>query len=525
MQQGSSPASASDPFTLSSNSSTDLSDSRIRTISSIISICERTTINIEKEGISNMVKAIVIISLKYVNKEALFKAILPDMFIDWDYVRNQSIMSSGKKNFLGDSASWLNLVHFMDFGALSLPDPVLQTKYPPLHCLHTAITKASGTRGKLDFGDACKLLILNNIDGLTSKMMIEHHTSSRMNCNTHAICSGIVSALADERHSSDVYEDTFKYVIGTLMNVNEKALADNIAHYKQTKMARDKAWILKAVQSKICRPSMRRVAAAMVTAKSEQRDVFGNGGPSNMVDGRSSCGTSVMGNTMMGNDGTGVLCITFEQHSQFVRYPNSMSNLRRLRCYLLACQGHHVQYQNFLDELVPKDVALALADSPVTIPDSNSVFLGIDSLAMNVRPFDELNQFRTKCFISFASHQKRDLSLTQVLKLYVAAYQVRCTRQKRAGAVAVILFRVFLICNSLHLAGQDHLEARMDIGLPRHIPPDHPRRGDVCGVNAICHGAILRDTKDQFSVFFTLNPKSRVMSFSRQTTWHICMIP
>ena len=49
--------------------------------------------------------------------------------------------------------------------------------------------------------------------------------------------------------------------------------------------------------------------------------------------------------------------------------------------------------------------------------------MAIDSLAMNIRPFDEINQFRTRCFTSFASHQKKNLSLTQVLKLFVAAYQ------------------------------------------------------------------------------------------------------
>jgi hypothetical protein len=64
--------------------------------------------------------------------------------------------------------------------------------------------------------------------------------------------------------------------------------------------------------------------------------------------------------------------------------------------------------------MVPKDVAKALADNPVTIPDVNSVYMAIDSLAMNIRPFDELNQFRTRCFNSFASHQKRNLSLSQV---------------------------------------------------------------------------------------------------------------
>lgn len=73
-------------------------------------------------------------------------------------------------------------------------------------------------------------------------------------------------------------------------------------------------------------------------------------------------------------------------------------------------------------------MAKALAEHPVTIPDPQSLLTCIDSLGMNIRPFDELNQFRTQCFISFASHQKRGLSLTQVLKLYVCAYQVLDSR-------------------------------------------------------------------------------------------------
>ena len=33
--------------------------------------------------------------------------------------------------------------------------------------------------------------------------------------------------------------------------MDEKLLAQHIAHYKQTKLARDKAWAIKAVQSKV----------------------------------------------------------------------------------------------------------------------------------------------------------------------------------------------------------------------------------------------------------------------------------
>lgn len=146
-------------------------------------------------------------------------------------------------------------------------------------------------------------------------------------------------------------------------------------------------------------------------------------------DAHSHHGRSVsvddLGTATMGGDGAGVSSMTFEHHCMLVRYPNSMSNLRRIRCYLLACQAHHFDYRAHLAELVDKDVARALADNPVDIPDVNSLYMGIDSIAMNIRPFEQLNQFRTKCFLSFASHQKRGLSLTQVLKLYVCAYQVR----------------------------------------------------------------------------------------------------
>jgi hypothetical protein len=97
-----------------------------------------------------------------------------------------------------------------------------------------------------------------------------------------------------------------------------------------------------------------------------------------------------------------------------------------LKPYHVAKQVHQeFDYRHYLEQLVPKDVAKTLADNPVTIPDTASVYMAIESLAMNIRPFDELNHFRVRCFGSFASHQKRNLTLTQVLKLYVAAYQYK----------------------------------------------------------------------------------------------------
>lgn len=65
----------------------NMSDSRVRMISSILNICERATLRLEQEGIGNTVKALVIMSLKFVDRETLFRTILPSTFIDWEYVR------------------------------------------------------------------------------------------------------------------------------------------------------------------------------------------------------------------------------------------------------------------------------------------------------------------------------------------------------------------------------------------------------------------------------------------------------
>ena len=76
-------------------SAAEMSDARIQTISSILNLSKRATINMQREGIANAVKAIIIICMKFVDKEALFKAVLPGMYIDWEYVRAQPSSGGG----------------------------------------------------------------------------------------------------------------------------------------------------------------------------------------------------------------------------------------------------------------------------------------------------------------------------------------------------------------------------------------------------------------------------------------------
>ena len=113
----------------------------------------------EREGIANSIKAIIIICMKFVDKEALFKSVLPSMYIDWDYIRAQGFLSGSssassasgggggqqqqhakKNNLLGDSHTWLQLIQFLDFGDLKMPERILQSQHPPLYCMHSGLS-------------------------------------------------------------------------------------------------------------------------------------------------------------------------------------------------------------------------------------------------------------------------------------------------------------------------------------------------------------------------------------------------
>ncbi len=247
-----------------------MSDARIQTISSILNLCERATINMEREGIANAVKAIIIICMKFVDKEALFKAVLPGMYIDWEYVRAQLSSAGGtgsggasgassqaKKNLLGDSQTWLHMMQFLNFGEATMPDRVLQMQHPTLYCMHAATT-AAGAGKTLKFDDVSKLLILNNIEGLTSKMMIELYTSSRLNCNTHAICSGeagfpfLALSFPEAEQNNNFSPHTHKHTLShTFMNETRRMQASS-ARWQTRGMAKTSTRAASSTYSEHC---------------------------------------------------------------------------------------------------------------------------------------------------------------------------------------------------------------------------------------------------------------------------------
>jgi hypothetical protein len=59
----------------------------------------------------------------------------------------------------------------------------------------------------------------------------------------------------------------------------------------------------------------------------------------------------------------------------------------------------------------------------VVCPDEASLIKCINTLTLNIHPFEELKLFRKNCFGSYASYQSNLFTMTDVLRMYVCAYQ------------------------------------------------------------------------------------------------------
>lgn len=200
-------------------------------------------------------------------------------------------------------------------------------------------------------------------------------------------------------------------------------------------------------------------AATLDYGRSARSSVHGSEAASSVQGGGvgralgSSAG-SVSGITQLGLAGTSG-AVTFEIFCDMVGFPVSMSRLLRLRCYLLCAQSHIMDHAAYADRLVPRDVAASIASRPISFPNVSCLCSAIESLAMNIPPFAELDEFRRRAFSSFALNHRRcvcsppplwaarmpptqqltpqprappsgrGLTLTQILHLYVAAYQKR----------------------------------------------------------------------------------------------------
>lgn len=119
---------------------------------------------------------------------------------------------------------------------------------------------------------------------------------------------------------------------------------------------------------------------------------------------------------------------TWESYTGFSylhRFPPTLSEKVRSKLYFLASQTRW-DWAPYIETVLPGGGALCrrVAEHPVTQPDLPVLVRVIERLSMDGSPpFGEMTEFRKACFQSFPVTHVQRMTLSQILQLYVAAYQ------------------------------------------------------------------------------------------------------
>lgn len=349
--------------------------------------------NINQRDISALPIKVLILSLKYIDKKSLFSALYPDEYADWDLA--ERTMGTAN-NTLGDAETWLCLLSLLDWPALTDKHRVdIEANHKPL-----AVIKHSLKAQNLDtpgWSTACKVLILQMIQGLQAMHAVELLTSRMLCKNTHESTMKLLAGLYDTKHLPEDYLRTLEHILSpTFLVINEQALSQTLTTIQAQREEHKANLKLRNMQVVALRPRLRDKLKTSLLAERRKEQ----------IDSKLGTWDSYTG------------------YCHAHRFPNTLSDRIKRQLYFLAAQTRWDWTQHVHRLIDSKEIEDKVKQLPVLQPDMGVLNWVIDNLSMDGRPpFKEMMAFKARCFLSFPVMRVQQMTLTQVLRLYVAAYQ------------------------------------------------------------------------------------------------------
>ena len=354
----------------------------------LIQFSDQYNVN-QKDTASLPVKALIL-SLKYVNRRALFSALYPYDFADWDLVERTANAT------LGDAETWLTLLSLLDWPQLTEKHKAeIETQHAPLALIKAAL-KAHGLDSP-GWSTACRVLILQLIQGLQCMHAIELLTTRMLSRNTHESTMKLLAGLFDTKHLPEDYLKTLSFILSPdHLRTDEAVLTQTLAIINAQREEHKLNMKLRSIQMVALRPRLRdRLKTSLLTDQRKEQ-----------VDSQSGTWDSYTG-----------FCHTH-------RFPNTLSDRIKRQLYFLAAQTRWDWGQHVTCLIENADIEQRVRQRPVLQADCGILHWVIENLSMDGRaPFKEMMAFKGRCFASFPVVHVQRMTLTQILRLYVAAYQ------------------------------------------------------------------------------------------------------
>ena len=337
--------------------------------------------SLDTRSLRDLSVKMIILSLKYVDRQCVWARVFPEAFADWGLVRPQL-------NTLGDLVIWIPMLELCSWE----PVDAAEARHPPLSSMRRAMRSAG-----LDVGGPtllCQLVVLHMLHGVPSLQAFQMMTCRSIGRDTTQACAQLLATLSDSPQPPEACEEALAAILGDCLRVNTAQLEQ---HRKAAEFRREglsAALRQKSITACSGRPRLRDRATPTEDQKIRLDTAHG----------------------------------TWESYVGFCQlhqFPNVLSENVKARLYFLASQTSW-EWRPHVQALLRHggEVAEKVQQFPVSRPDLGVLHQVISNLRMDgTAPFRELTAFKNACFKSFPVSHVHRMTLTDALRLYACAYQ------------------------------------------------------------------------------------------------------
>jgi hypothetical protein len=356
-------------------------------VDAMVSVGQKLSMDVH--NMRDLAVKMFVLSFKYVDRRALWDALFPPSspdspgaYVDWDHVGSQLA------NALGDLHLWLPLLDLCTWDGLER----FEAAHPPLVGMRAALRQTG-----MDVGGnqlPCQLLILHMLHGVPSLSAFQLLTCRALKRDTEKNCALLLARLSDAPYTPSVYEALLALLLGPCLSVDVALLAELARASRARREGLSAAMRVRQMGACAGRPRL----SDRATPTDEQK---------------------------AGMDHAHGTWESIKGFCQLHQFPNVLSETVKHRLYFLAAQTQW-DWRSSLPDVLPNapDMCARIAQFPVSRPDLRVLHLCVDALAMDGRPpFQQMLDFRAVCFCNFPASLVQRMTLSQVLRLYVCAYQ------------------------------------------------------------------------------------------------------
>lgn len=344
--------------------------------------------NLSTASIPQMLVKISVISLKFVDRESLWKRLFDTDYVDWDLVKRQ------KDNVLGNCSMWIMLLDMFDWRALEKIQGEILLQVPML----AELRKQLRTTG-LDPGNEhtwtmiCKLKILMLLLHIPTLQAIDMLTCNVFKRSTTQSCMQLLALQSEHPYTPEEQEDAFFFIFNKAI-VNTTILEQNIIISKSVREENRMNLQMSRLQVAQTRPRLRDLLDASTRASTITDEKFN----------------------------------VWETYTGFCykhQFPPTLSENIKSKLYFMACQTRF-DWKKHLPRIAPGSALITqkVSEYPVSSPEIPVLINVIKRISMEGQPpFAALNQFRSRCFQGFPISHVNRMTVTQFLHLYLSVYQ------------------------------------------------------------------------------------------------------